>query len=72
MKKFKNQHRDEDLYQPLKEHKSKELGDKLEQAWFNEEQSNKNPSFWKILVKLFGLEFVAYGSLLLLINLLVT
>ncbi|KAJ3617727.1 hypothetical protein MTP99_006822 [Tenebrio molitor] len=49
------------LYKPLKEYASKQLGDKLEHLWLEEEIFLKKPCLKRALTKLFGLEFLVYG-----------
>ncbi|XP_046392391.1 ATP-binding cassette subfamily C member 4-like isoform X2 [Ischnura elegans] len=55
----------EDMYEPLDEHKSQSLGDKLEKNWDEEVRKktarNKIPSFFKVLSKTFQWEFWMYG-----------
>ncbi|XP_059490449.1 probable multidrug resistance-associated protein lethal(2)03659 [Neocloeon triangulifer] len=61
----------EDLYDPLNEHKSDRLGDILERNWKKEQEkcSKKGtPSFFKAMWATFGLKFMAYGIVLLLIE----
>ncbi|KAJ3652255.1 hypothetical protein Zmor_018236 [Zophobas morio] len=68
---YKKQITEEDLYGPLKDHKSKLLGDKLEEAWLTELKTQKNPSLWRTLRKVFGLEFFLYGLILVVEELIV-
>lgn len=57
-----------DLPESLKEHKSSRLGDKLQLAWKKEEENAKKskriPSLRRVLLRVFGLEFMFYGFVL--------
>ncbi|RZC41834.1 ABC tran domain containing protein, partial [Asbolus verrucosus] len=66
---YEKQLTEDDLYGPLKEHESKKLGDIIEAAWDTEIKTHKDPSLWRILRKVFGLEFVIYGLILIPIEL---
>ncbi|XP_025834708.1 probable multidrug resistance-associated protein lethal(2)03659 isoform X5 [Agrilus planipennis] len=59
-----------DLYETFSEHKSSTIGDKLENAWNKEVEKSKiakrTPSLRRALIRVFGLEFMAYGIILLL------
>ncbi|XP_063925187.1 probable multidrug resistance-associated protein lethal(2)03659 isoform X2 [Zophobas morio] len=68
---YKKQITEEDLYGPLKDHKSKLLGDKLEKTWLTELKTQKNPSLWRTLRKVFGPEFLFYGLTLIVQELIV-
>jgi hypothetical protein len=68
VKGFKKNLAEEDLYGPLKDHESKLLGDRLENAWIKEENSRRNPSFWRALIRVFGKECAMYGLMLALIE----
>lgn len=64
----------EDLYKVLKEHKSEILGDKLCAAWDREllrkqQNSKKEPSLLRTLVKVFGPYFGLLGLVLFLLEL---
>nr|CAD7428950.1 unnamed protein product [Timema monikensis] len=50
----------EDLFVPLKEHKSATLGDKFERLW-TKERARKNPSLIRVVVKFFVGRFMFYG-----------
>ncbi|KAF5283714.1 hypothetical protein FQR65_LT13749 [Abscondita terminalis] len=54
-----------DLYKTFSGHKSKTLGDKIEIAWRAEEKRatklQKQPSMKRVLIKLFGLQFILHG-----------
>lgn len=58
-----------DLYETLTEHKSNRLGDQLEAAWNHElekaAKQGRQASLRRALVKVFGLEFMLYGLVLL-------
>ncbi|RZC40224.1 multidrug resistance-associated protein, partial [Asbolus verrucosus] len=58
---FKKGLSEEDLFEPLDEHKSSILGDKLQTIWEEEHRKHKNVGLYKALIKLFGLNFILYG-----------
>lgn len=47
---------EDDLYQYRKSHDSSQLGDELEIAWNKEKKKKKEPSLFKILMKVHGVE----------------
>ncbi|KAH0807341.1 hypothetical protein GEV33_015450 [Tenebrio molitor] len=51
---------EDDLSGPLDSHESKQLADKLELAWL-EEEKRKIPSLGRVLLSLFGTEFATYA-----------
>ncbi|KAL1450167.1 hypothetical protein WDU94_002616 [Cyamophila willieti] len=57
-----------DLYEPLKEHTSSYLGNKLERYWNDElaqaQKRGRDPSFLRALVRCFGLKMASYGLVL--------
>lgn len=53
---------EDDLFEPLDEHKSSVLGDQLEAIW-EKEKTKRRPSLWKALWKVFWKEFIALGLL---------
>ncbi|XP_067014167.2 probable multidrug resistance-associated protein lethal(2)03659 [Anabrus simplex] len=58
----------EDMYAPLKEHRSDYLGDKFEKYW-NQElrqsvEKRKKPSLTRVIVRCFGLKLAFYGLIL--------
>ncbi|XP_037923052.1 probable multidrug resistance-associated protein lethal(2)03659 [Hermetia illucens] len=61
-----------DLYKALKEHKSSTLGDKLCAAWENElkraEAKGKSPSLLRATIRVFGLQIVLLGIILLILE----
>lgn len=65
---YKNDIEVTDLPESLKEHKSSRLGDRLEAAWNAEEERAKKekrtPSLRRVLMRVFGLEFLFYGIVL--------
>ncbi|RZB39259.1 ABC tran domain containing protein, partial [Asbolus verrucosus] len=61
---FNEDFTEDDLYTTLKQHKSKLIGDKAEELWQEEENFCENPSLCRVLVKMFGLEFMMYGLIL--------
>lgn len=67
----------EDLYEPLKEHKSNIIGDRLAAEWRNhlesckKKNSNKNNipiNLRRVLIKVFGVHFAFYGLIALLME----
>lgn len=64
----------EDLYQPLDDHLAQKLGSKLEKAWENEvkkkREKNKKPSLMSAGLKVYGLDIMFYGCVLLVSELL--
>lgn len=64
----------EDLYQPLEEHYADRLGTALEKAWENEVKKkrakNKQPSLMAAGLKVYGLQIMFLGSLLLIFEML--
>ncbi|KAK0172592.1 hypothetical protein PV328_005892 [Microctonus aethiopoides] len=67
----------EDLYEPLKEHKSNIMGDKLAAVWRNhlesckKKNSNKNNipiNLRRVLIRVFGARFAFYGLIALLME----
>ncbi|XP_063224182.1 ATP-binding cassette sub-family C member 4-like isoform X2 [Bacillus rossius redtenbacheri] len=65
---FKRDLTEDDLYAPLRSHKSDLLGDKLEQLWTRELQRSKKlrrePSLVRVLLRCFWLELCLLGTLL--------
>lgn len=64
-----------DLHETLTEHRSSRLGDKIEKAWQQEEEralkANRKPSLRRVLIRQFGAEFMLYGLVLAVTELLV-
>lgn len=54
-----------ELYKPLKNHKSDLLGDKLCKAWEDEviakKAKNQKPSLLRVTLRVFGMEFMVLG-----------
>ncbi|XP_060519010.1 probable multidrug resistance-associated protein lethal(2)03659 isoform X2 [Cylas formicarius] len=67
---FKRDLEEQDLTETLSEHKSARLGNEIERCWREEEQralkSNRSPSLNRVLIRVFGLEFLFYGIVLFL------
>ncbi|KAF4522899.1 hypothetical protein B566_EDAN012057 [Ephemera danica] len=66
----------DDLYEPLKDHKSDRLGNILEKNWNRELKSpnggkKPQPSFMKAMIKSFGPRFMCFGFVLLFVELVV-
>ncbi|KAL3283217.1 hypothetical protein HHI36_006366, partial [Cryptolaemus montrouzieri] len=61
---LRSQLNEDDLYETLKEHESTILGNRLEEAWQEEQEYYKNPSLWRALWKVFGNELLGYGIIL--------
>lgn len=61
-----------DLYTPLDEHLSSNLGDRVERCWKEEvkkaQKANREPSLLRVLVKLFGAETALFGVVLALLE----
>lgn len=49
--------KEEDLFEPLDEHKSSIIGDDLEKTWMNEYKTHKKTALHRALLKCFGWEF---------------
>lgn len=64
----------EDLYQPLPDHYSEKLGNKLEKAWLEQlskqRAKNKKPSLMSAGLSVFGFEIIFLGTLLLIFEML--
>ncbi|XP_008195764.2 probable multidrug resistance-associated protein lethal(2)03659 isoform X1 [Tribolium castaneum] len=58
---------EDDLFQPLDEHKSSLLGERLEKIWKAEYRKHKNQGLYKALYKLFAINFLLLG-LIRLVN----
>ncbi|RZB40188.1 ABC tran and/or MMR HSR1 domain containing protein, partial [Asbolus verrucosus] len=71
VKGFKRDLTEDDLYGPLKTHESKRLGDKLERTWIKEANLHRNPSLWRSLTKVYGVEIGLYGIVLLVQELII-
>lgn len=52
---------EDDLFGPLKEHKSSHIGSKLEKLWKEEYRINKKTALHRALFRLFGLNFMILG-----------
>ncbi|XP_063224515.1 ATP-binding cassette sub-family C member 4-like [Bacillus rossius redtenbacheri] len=51
----------EDLFQPLKEHRSESLGDRLERTWKHEVKNNRSPSLLRTISKNFFWTYVWFN-----------
>lgn len=54
---------EDDLFKPLDEHKSSKLGENLEKIWKKENIKHKKTALHRALFKLFGCQFVWFGIL---------
>lgn len=63
--------REEDLFEPLTEHRSDLLGKKLETIWKKEQKKHKAAALHIALFKMFGLQFVFLGLVSLIDQLVV-
>ncbi|XP_068902436.1 ATP-binding cassette sub-family C member 4-like isoform X2 [Tenebrio molitor] len=72
IKYYKNDFTEENLYPNLAEHSSEDLGNELEEKWHKEEKSCKRPSLLRVLYGMFGRKYIAYGVLMLLLELATT
>lgn len=57
---------EDDLFEPLDEHRSSKLGEKLEKLWKKEQIHHKKAALHIALFKMFGLQFVLLGVIKLL------
>ena len=62
-KSFKRELNEDDLFEPLDEHKASLLGTKLEQAWKEENVKHKQYGLHIALLKVFGSRFMLFGFL---------
>lgn len=60
-KSYKEELTEDDLFGPLKEHKSSHIGSKLEKIWKEEYRIHKKSALHRALFKLFGWRFMLYG-----------
>lgn len=58
---YKEELTEDDLFGPLKEHKSSHIGSKLEKIWKEEYRIHKKTALHRALFKLFGFRFMLYG-----------
>lgn len=65
---FKRDLEQQDLTETLSEHKSNKLGNRIEAAWNDEveraKQKKRDPSLRRVLIRVFGWEFLFYGLVL--------
>lgn len=52
---------EDDLFTPLQEHKSSNIGSKLEKLWKEEYRIHKKTALHRALVRLFGFKFLMLG-----------
>lgn len=57
---------EEDLYEPLDEHRSNLLGDKLERIWKRERKKHPKAALHIALLKMFGVQFAFLGAVKLI------
>ncbi|XP_060517682.1 probable multidrug resistance-associated protein lethal(2)03659 isoform X2 [Cylas formicarius] len=55
---------EEDLYDPLADHRSHKLGDKLEEEWKLEKMRNSEPALLRAMWRMFWKEILGYGMVL--------
>lgn len=71
---YKKELNTDDLYQPLREHKSDGLGDRLCEAWENEQKQarmkNRKPKLLRAGFRVFGWEIALLGLVLLTLEML--
>lgn len=65
-KAYKKGLKEEDLYEPLEEHKSNKLGEKLESIWEQQHRKHKKSALHRALFRMFGVEFMLIGIVKLL------
>lgn len=58
---------EEDLYDALDEHKSNKLGNKLEAEW-QKELTTEDPKLWKALWRTFGMKYVFYAVIVVIVE----
>ncbi|GJQ86454.1 hypothetical protein Trydic_g10361 [Trypoxylus dichotomus] len=58
--------KEDDLYEPLEEHKSQKLGEKLENVWKQQHRKHKKSALHRALFRMFGLEFMLVGIIKLI------
>lgn len=63
---YKYGFKEENLYDPLDEDKSGKLGEKLERIWKQEHRKHKKAALHIAMFRMFGLEFMFYGVIKLL------
>ncbi|KAJ8941680.1 hypothetical protein NQ314_010326 [Rhamnusium bicolor] len=65
-KTYKEKLTEDDLFRPLEEHKSSNLGSKLERIWKEEYRKHKKSALHRALFRLFGLPFMIFGIIKLI------
>ncbi|KAF2894912.1 hypothetical protein ILUMI_11261 [Ignelater luminosus] len=68
---FSRDLQEEDIPENLSTHASKQLGNRLEEAWNKELRTSKNPSLWRAIARVFGLKFMALGLVSLFLELVI-
>lgn len=58
---------EKDIYEVMNNYKAKKLGDLLEKEW-EKEKKNKAPSVLKLVLRPFGLTFLRYGVMQMLMK----
>lgn len=66
LRNYKRGLKEEDLFEPLTEHRSELLGNKLEILWKEENQKHRKAALHIALFRLFGLEFAIIGIIQLI------
>lgn len=62
---------EDDIYKIIKDYKAEKLGDFLEQEW-DKEKIKKNPSILKVMFRLFGKRYFAYGFMQVIMKTILT
>lgn len=65
---FNKDLQEEDIPENWSAHASRELGNRLEEAWNKELKTRKNPSLWRALARVFGLDFMVIGLAILFLE----
>lgn len=60
---YKEELVEDDLFGPLKEHKSSHIGSKLEKLWKEEYRIHKKTALHRALFRLFGWPFMIFGMI---------
>jgi ATP-binding cassette subfamily C (CFTR/MRP) protein 4 len=72
VKNYKNDFTEEDTFPNLPEHSSEQLENELEKNWEEEVCSQKRPSLFRALFRMFGPKYMVYGVVLLVLEFAVT
>lgn len=59
---------EEDIYDILKDYRSKKLADQLEAEWEREKKRSKDPSVFWTMTRCYGKTYIGYGVLQLVVK----